>query len=78
MKLHGTMRINESGHLTIGSCDTIDLVREFGTPLYVLDEKYFRSNCREYYRAFSDRFDADVIYASKTLLNTAVCRMVEE
>ncbi|ACV62915.1 diaminopimelate decarboxylase [Desulfofarcimen acetoxidans DSM 771] len=78
MKLHGTMRINESGHLTIGNCDTVDLVREYSTPLYVLDEKYFRSNCREYYRAFSDRFNSDVIYASKTLLNTAVCRMIEE
>ncbi|OPX83828.1 MAG: Diaminopimelate decarboxylase [Pelotomaculum sp. PtaB.Bin104] len=78
MKLNGTMRINENGHLEIGGCDTVELAWEFGTPLYVLDEMCFRQNCRDYNQAFSEKYRAGVIYAGKTLLNLAVCRMVDE
>ncbi|MDF9408978.1 diaminopimelate decarboxylase [Pelotomaculum isophthalicicum JI] len=78
MKLNGTMRVNEKGHLEIGGCDSLDLAREFGTPLYVLDEMCFRESCRDYYHSFTQSYGAEVIYAGKTLLNLAVCRMVEE
>jgi len=78
MKLNGTMRVNEKGHLEIGGCDSVDLAREFGTPLYVLDEMCFRQNCRDYYRAFTLKYGAGVVYAGKTLLSLAVCRMVDE
>ncbi|MDN5292719.1 MAG: diaminopimelate decarboxylase [Eubacteriales bacterium] len=79
MKLQGTMRINEKGHLEIGGCDTVELAREFGTPLYVLDEQFLRDNCRQYRRAFMERYDkALVIYASKALATTAVFRIIEE
>jgi len=78
MKLNGTMRINEEGHLEIGGCDTLELAREFGTPLYVLDEMCFRLNCRNYFNAFILKYGAEVVYAGKSLLNLAVCRMVEE
>lgn len=78
MKFSGTMRVNEKGRLEIGGCDTVELAREFGTPLYVLDEAYFRRNCRDYYRSFTLKYGAEVIYAAKTLQNLAVCRMVEE
>lgn len=78
MKLHGTMRVNEEGHLEIGGCDTVELAREFGTPLYVLDEALFRRNCRDYHRSFTLKYGAEVIYAGKTLLNLAVCRLVDE
>jgi len=72
------MRINEKGRLEIGGCDTVALASEFGTPLYVLDEAEFRQNCREYYNSFTVKHGAQVIYACKTLLNMAVCRMVDE
>lgn len=78
MKLHGTMCINDRGHLEIGGCDTVELAHRFGTPLYVLDESLFRQNCRDYYRSFTGKYGAEVIYAAKALLNTAVCRLVEE
>ncbi|WP_449240755.1 diaminopimelate decarboxylase [Desulfoscipio gibsoniae] len=78
MKLQGTMQINDKGHLEIGGCDTVELAENFGTPLYVLDEQYFRQNCRRYYRAFTEKYDGVVLYAAKTLLTLAVCRMVDE
>lgn len=78
MKLQGTMQINDRGHLEIGGCDTVELARQFGTPLYVLDETHFRRNCRNYYRAFTEKYDGVVIYAGKTLLTLAVCHMVAQ
>lgn len=57
----------------------MELAREFGTPLYVLDEQFLRDNCRQYRRAFMERYDkALVIYASKALATTAVFRIIEE
>lgn len=77
MRFSGTMRVNASGHLEIGGCDAVDLAHRFGTPLYVLDERCFRGNCRAYHEAFS-RVGATVLYAGKALLTLAVCRIVEE
>ena len=34
------------GAVTIGGIDVRDLAKEFGTPLYVVDEEDFRSRCR--------------------------------
>ena len=65
-------------HLEIGGCDATELAERFGTPLYVLDEVNFRQNCRNYYRAFTEKHDGIVIYAGKTLLNLAVCHMVAQ
>jgi diaminopimelate decarboxylase len=72
------MCTNERGHLEIGGCDTVELARQFGTPLYVIDEQLFRRNCQDYYRAFTYKYGADVIYAAKALLNMAICHLVEE
>ncbi len=77
MRLHGTMQVNEKGRLEIGGCDTVDLARVFGTPLYVLDEALFRENCRSYRLAFAGG-NGGVLYAGKALLTLAVCRLVEE
>ncbi len=77
MRLHGTMRINEKGHLEIGGCDAVDLARVFGTPLYVVDEALFRENCRSYRLAFA-RGNGGVLYAGKALLTLAICRLIEE
>ncbi|MCW5933993.1 MAG: diaminopimelate decarboxylase [Fimbriimonadia bacterium] len=74
-----TQQINDQGHLQIGGIDTVALAAEFGTPLYVLDEEDFRSRCREYQRAFHTlKPDVGISYASKALLNLAVCRIIEQ
>lgn len=78
MYFNGTMRINKEGHLEIGGVDTLDLVREFGTPLWVLDEIAFRKNCRAFKEAFQNAGEAMVIYASKALCLKATCLMVKE
>jgi diaminopimelate decarboxylase len=76
--LTGTMRINNKGHLELGGMDTIDLAERFKTPLWVIDEKGFRDNCRSYRDAFLEYGDSLVLYASKSLSCTAVCRIIDE
>lgn len=74
--LLGTQRVNERGHLEIGGCDAVDLAREFGTPLYVMDEQAIRDACRSYRRAFETRYPRNLIhFAGKAFLCTAMCRI---
>lgn len=74
--LLGTQRINAQGHLEVGGCDSVELARTFGTPLYVIDEAAIRANCRAYKAAFDARYPrTDIYYASKALLTTALARV---
>ncbi len=79
MRLHGTMRINSAGHLEIGGCDAVELTRQFGTPLYVMDEEKLRVNCRAYVDSFKKYYpNFEVLYASKVFSTMAMCRLVAE
>ncbi len=73
------MRINERGHLEIGGCDTVDLAKEFGTPLYVMDEGEIRKKCREYRSEFGSRLDNfDIAYASKAYMSMGICALMHQ
>jgi diaminopimelate decarboxylase len=63
------------GELTIAGVGVRELAREFGTPAYVVDEADFRQRCRVWTTAFPD---ADVYYAAKAFLNTALARWVAD
>ncbi len=79
MYLHGTSRINAQGHLEIGGCDLTDLAKEFGTPLYIVDEAFVRQRAREYMDAFRKTgLKFQVAYASKAFCVMAMCRVAEE
>lgn len=34
--------VNESGHLTVGGCDTVSLAKKYGTPYMCYDENMIR------------------------------------
>jgi diaminopimelate decarboxylase len=77
--LHGTSKINANGNLEIGGCDATDLVAQFGTPLYVMDEALVRQRAREYVEAFrASGLQFQVAYASKAFCVMAMCRIAEE
>ena len=63
-------------NLTIGGCDMVDLVRKYGTPLYVVDEQTIRGICKDYKKAFSKYEKTNMMYASKALCNSAVSRII--
>ncbi|MGN0551473.1 MAG: diaminopimelate decarboxylase [Acutalibacteraceae bacterium] len=78
MFVNDCLNVNEKGHLTIGGCDTVDLVKEYGTPLYVIDENAVRTVCREYVKSFEKHYGGKglPLYASKALSCMEMCRLI--
>ncbi len=73
------LSVNAAGHLVVGGCDTVQLAREYGTPLYVLDEQTVRQQCRRYRQAFAGRLpSSEIAYAGKALLVKAICRIMQQ
>jgi diaminopimelate decarboxylase len=71
--------LNAAGHLTIGGVDALALVREFGSPLHVLDEERLRGNCREYRAALERAYGPGrVLFASKALCVAATCQIAHQ
>lgn len=64
--------------LEIGGCDVRNLVQQFGSPLYILDEETLRTACRQYRDAFKRYYPApsQVLYASKAWSCLAVGAIV--
>lgn len=69
-----------NGHLLFAGQDTVDLAREYGTPLYLLDEDRVRHNCRTYTAAFRRHFGekARPLYASKALSCKRIYEIMRE
>ncbi|MCQ6558092.1 diaminopimelate decarboxylase [Paenibacillus mendelii] len=79
MYLHGTSKINAQGHLEIGGCDTTDLAKQYGTPLYIVDEALVRQRAREYVESFrASGLKFQVAYASKAFSVMAMCAIAEQ
>ena len=72
--LPDTATVGDGGQLIIGGCDTLELAREFGTPLFVYDEAHLRARCREAVAAFGP----GVNYATKAFLCTAMARLAAD
>ena len=74
-----TTEVNSRSHLHVGGCDCIELVNEYGTPLYVFDEFTLRSKCQEFRNEFTQRYrNTLVTYASKAFLNKALALLLKE
>lgn len=80
MFVNNCLQVNEKGHLTIGGCDTVALAKEYGTPVYVIDETTVRDTCRSYVKSFKNHYDAKgmALYASKALSCLELCRIIKE
>lgn len=77
--LPGSSQVNSAGHLVVGGCDITELAAEFGTPLFIYDEKHIRDRCRDYQKAFAScPSGADVIYASKAFSCLALFQLLVE
>ena len=79
MHLYGTQQINAQGHLTIGGVDTIELAKQYGTPLFIYDTALIRKRAR----GFIDTFEkmgvtAQVAYASKAFACVAAYQLAAQ
>ena len=75
-----TYSVDSEQEISIGSIKIKDLVKEFGSPLYVLCEETIRERARQYTQAFKDFYAADtlVVYASKALNTRAICKIIDQ
>lgn len=74
------LTVNEKGGLSLGGCDVAEAAREYGTPLYLMDEGQIRENCRIYNQSMQDYYDGNgiVLYASKALSCKQIYRIMKE
>ncbi|NLD46561.1 MAG: diaminopimelate decarboxylase [Clostridiaceae bacterium] len=75
-----SLSINKNGHLEIGGCDCVELEKNYGTPIYVMDEGLIRENCRIYKNSMDKYYNGRglVLYASKAFCTMAVCRIAHQ
>ena len=68
------------GHLHFAGVDTVELAKQYGTPLYLIDEARIRRNCRTYRAAMAAAFgeNGQVLYASKAASFKRVYEIMRE
>jgi diaminopimelate decarboxylase len=60
--------VDDRGRLTVGGIPVVELAREYGTPLHVIDEVGLRRQMRRYVDGLARRWpDSEVLFASKSL-----------
>jgi diaminopimelate decarboxylase len=67
---------DEGGVVSIAGIPLTHLAREYGTPLFVIDENDFRARCRETAAAFGG--GENVHYAAKAFLCSEIARWINE
>lgn len=77
--LFGTAAINSEEHLVIGGCDTTQLAKEYGTPLFVYDVAHIRAQARGFKQTFNELgVKNKVVYASKAFSCLAIYQVLQE
>ena len=74
------LNINNEGHLTIGGVDTVEIAKEYGTPVIVYDENAIRKNCRSFVDSIDEYYDGNgrVLYANKAFSCLEMCRIAND
>ena len=70
-----------NGELVIGGCKATSLAKEFGTPLFVIDENDFKSRINGWKNALNSNFGSsagEVYYASKSFVSVEVAKWIAE
>mgnify|MGYP003348200304 CR=1 FL=1 len=71
----------QNGELTIGGIKATTLAKEFGTPLFVLDENDFINRAKSWKRALDKHFGesaGQVYYAAKSFICVEVAKMADQ
>ncbi len=65
--------------MVIGGCDVVELVEEFGSPLYVYDAATIRGACHSYLAALRNNYpNSSVLYAGKAYLDPTLLRLIRD
>ena len=67
----------EGNNLIIGGIKAKDLAKDYGSPLYVMDEQLLIDNCRDYVKYFKVNSENNrVAFAGKAFLTLEMCRLM--
>jgi diaminopimelate decarboxylase len=59
-------------------CDTVELAKEYGTPLYVMSEDIIMERLNEIKHSFSEKYqNVQAYYASKAFLTKEMARIIK-
>lgn len=80
MYVSDRIAVNENGHLTLAGVDTVELAKQFGTPLYAFDEELIRNNIREFKKSIDENYSGNglVSYASKAFCCKEMYRICKQ
>ena len=71
--------INQKDHLVFGGCDIVELAKDYGTPLHIVDESKLRCNYRSFLKAFKNSyFKVKVLFSYKTNCVPGVLKILHE
>ena len=78
--INKNLSVNNDGILLFAGQDTVALLKEYGSPLYLMDEELIRQRCRIYRAAMQKHFDqrACPFYASKAASFKEIYRIMKE
>ena len=70
--------ISDSGELVVGGCQLSELAKNYGTPLYVIDEFSLRTACKTYIHSLKKHYPGASLplYASKANSSLAICSLI--
>ena len=79
MNQRESLKVNEFGHLEIGGVDCNLLREKYGTPLYVMDQKYIENICKVYSKTLENEYGEGMIaYASKAFSCLEIYRIINK
>jgi len=68
----------KNGIFYFDEVNTVELAKEYGTPLYVISETEINNRCAEIRNDFLNKYErVRAAYAAKAFLTTAMCKIIE-
>lgn len=64
-------------NLKFYGADVSELIRDYGTPLYIVSEDYIRERCAEIRKSFTEKYpNTRAVYASKAFQTLDMCKII--
>lgn len=71
-----TYKNDDSGVVYVGGCNISELIKTFGSPLYIYDFETIHSVLSDFKNAFQNT-DIHLMYASKAFMTKAICKIMQ-
>lgn len=69
---------DDNGVLEVEGCNSLELLKEYGSPLYVMNESVIIDRCTQIRKNHMEKHGGFAVYASKAFSNKAMARLIKE